>query len=147
MKNYYINNLGDECWTLLDSLHRDDGPALINKKNGIRKWYILGKQHRIDGPAVEHPNGNNWWLNGMRHREGGPAIEYKDGTKYWYTKGLLHRDDGPAIEYSDGRKAWYLNDTRYNTLVEFITATKNKELTIGEIESLLGYSIKIIKDN
>ena len=75
-------------------------------------------------------------------------IEYKvkvddNGTKAWYLNDKLHREDGPAIEYSNGNKFWYLNDKEL-TEEEFNNKTKTKELTIQELESKLGYKIKVV---
>jgi hypothetical protein len=84
-------------------------------------------------------------LNGKCHREDGPAVESYEGSRYWYLNGDLHREDGPAIEYSDGTRCWYLNGVEY-TEEEFLKkTTKVKELTVAEIESLLGYQIKVVK--
>jgi hypothetical protein len=114
--------------------------------NGNRYWYLNGKLHREDGPAVETYDGSRyWWLNGKQHREDGPAIEYADGTRCWYLNGKRHREDGPAIEYANGNREWWLNGVEY-TEEEFLKkTTKVKELTVAEIESLLGYQIKVVK--
>ena len=94
-----------------------------------------------------YDNGHKeWFLNGEYHREDGPAIEYSYGAKYWYLNGKCHREDGPAVEYPDGRKFWYLNGKEY-TEEEFLKKTsKVKELTVTELEKLLGYSVKIVKE-
>jgi hypothetical protein len=114
--------------------------------NGTRKWLLDGKFHREDGPAVEYADGDRYWyLNGKRHREDGPAIEYADGSRFWYLNGERHREDGPAVEYSDGSRYWFLNGVEY-TEEEFLKKTaKVKELTVAEIEALLGYSVKVVK--
>jgi hypothetical protein len=86
-----------------------------------------------------------WYLNGNLHREDGPAIENADGTRFWYLNGKCHREDGPAIEYADGTREWWLNGAEY-TKKEFNKKTaKVKELTVSEIESLLGYQVKVVK--
>ena len=41
-------------------LHRDDGPAIINK-NGDLLWYQNGQYHRDDGPAIMKENGCTIW--------------------------------------------------------------------------------------
>ena len=88
-----------------------------------------------------------WRLDGKLHREDGPAIEYADGARWWYLNGNLHREDGPAIEYLDGRRSWYLGGVKY-TEEDFIKKTlKVKELTVAEIEALLGYQIKVVNGN
>ena len=114
--------------------------------NGTREWYLNGKYHREDGPAIEYTNGSRlWYLNGKRHREDGPACECANGTREWYLNGKYHREDGPAVEFADGSRYWYLSDIRY-TEEEFLRKTaKVKELTVAEIEALLGYPVKVVK--
>jgi hypothetical protein len=113
---------------------------------GTKEWYLNGNLHREDGPAIEYVNGSRfWYLNGNLHREDGPAVEYADGTLRWYLNDNLHREDGPAIEYADGSREWWLNDEGY-TEKEFNKKTaKAKELTVAEIEALLGYAVKVVK--
>jgi len=68
-----------------------------------------------------------------------------NGAREWYLSGKRHREDGPAVEYADGSREWYLNGEEY-TEEEFLKLTfKAKELTIAEIESLLGYPVKVVK--
>ena len=87
----------------------------------------------------------HWHLNGKCHREDGPAVEYADGTKSWYLNGKCHREDGPAVEWADGTKSWFLNG-EYLTQEEHQSATNPaKELTVAEIEKLLGHQVKIVK--
>ena len=132
-------------WRLNGKRHREDGPA-IECNDGYKEWYLNGKRHRVDGPAIEHNDGYKaWYLNGKRHRVDGPAIEHNDGYKAWYLNGKLHRVDGPALEHSDGSKEWWIDGTQY-TEAEFLEKTKSvKELTIVEVEKLLGYPVKIVK--
>lgn len=93
-------------------------------------------------------NGSKFWfLNGNLHREDGPAVEYDDGTKHWFLNGKRHREDGPAFEHTDGTKYWYLNDESYTEAEFKAKMAPVKEMTIGEIEALLGYRLKIVKDN
>lgn len=88
----------------------------------------------------------SWYQNGKCHREDGPAIEWADGSKYWYQNGKYHREDGPAIEKADGTKYWCLNGKEY-TKEEFLKKTsKVKELTVADLEKLLGYPVKIVKE-
>ena len=110
------------------------------------EWLLNGKQHRTDGPAIEYANGTkSWWLNDQFHREDGPAFDGFNGYKKWFLNGKLHRENGPAIEWANGNKSWYLNDKQY-TEEEFIAKTKPvKELTVAEIEKLLGYQVKVVK--
>jgi hypothetical protein len=71
---------------------------------------------------------------------------YDNGTKHWSLNGNLHREDGPAVEYTDGTKFWFLNGKEY-TKEEFLKKTsKVKELTVTDLEKLLGYPIKIVKE-
>jgi hypothetical protein len=70
---------------------------------------------------------------------------YDNGTHEWYLNGKFHREDGPAIEYTNGSRQWYLNGEEY-TEEEFLKKTVTvRELTIAEIESMLGYQIKVVK--
>jgi len=49
------------------------------------------------------------------------------------------------MESYEGRRWWYLNDVEY-TEEEFNKKTaKVKELTVAEIESLLGHPVKVVK--
>jgi hypothetical protein len=90
--------------------------------------------------------GNKRWYNtqGERHRVGGPAVEYANGHKYWYLNDELHREDGPAVEYPDGSKEWYLNGKEL-TEEEFNNRLNTKELSVEQIQQLLGYKIKIVE--
>ena len=70
---------------------------------------------------------------------------YSNGDKFWYLNDVLHREDGPAIEYANGEKFWYLNGNQLTE--EKFNARMNpvvKELTVRELEKLLGYSIKVV---
>ena len=111
------------------------------------EWRLNGKRHREDGPAFENKGVGYkaWFLNGKLHREDGPAIEHFTGTKSWYLNGKCHRVDGPARVYSCGDKEWWIDGINYSE-AEFLEKTKSvKELTIAEVEKLLGYSVKIVK--
>ena len=109
------------------------------------EWYFEGERHRLDGPAVEHADGTkSWWVEGKRHRTDGPAIEHVDGDKEWWVEGERHRTDGPAIEWSDGFKSWWVNGKELSE-AEFNSLGNVKELSVKEIEALLGYSIKVVK--
>ena len=68
---------------------------------------------------------------------------YKNVTE-WFYNGELHREDGPAIEYKNGTKKWFLDGVQY-TEAEFLAKTTTKELTIADIEKLLGYRVKVVK--
>ena len=123
--------------------HRIDGPA-IEYANGYKAWWINGKLHREDGPAVEYADGSKeWYQNGQRHRKDGPATTWADGDKSWLQNGKLHRIDGPAVEYADGRKKWYIKGERYTEAEYHKAIAPVKELTMPELEKLLGYKVKI----
>lgn len=80
----------------------------------------------------------------LLHRLDGPAVEYADGIKFWRVDGKLSRLDGPAVEYADGSKFWYVDDVKL-TEKQFKKKTATKELTVAEIEKLLGHRVKIVK--
>ena len=109
-------------------------------------WKLNGKYHREDGPAIEYADGDKFWcLNGKYHRTDGPAVEYADGDKSWWINDQLHREDGPAIEYVDGNKFWYLNGENMTEEEHRIRTQPAVELTIAQIEQLLGKKIKVVK--
>jgi hypothetical protein len=82
---------------------------------------------------------------GELHRDDGPAVEYADGLKYWYQNGQLHRTDGPAVVFEDGDNYWYINGKRM-TEAEFLAATQPVvELSVADIEKLVGKRVKIVK--
>ena len=118
-------------------------------EEGTTRWYKDTKckvLHRDDGPAIEWTSGDiEWWQEGQLHRENDPAVEYADGTKRWYWRGLKHRENGPAVEYSNGYKEWWINGKQM-TEAEFLAATQPLvELTVADVEKLLGKRVKIIK--
>jgi hypothetical protein len=84
----------------------------------------------------------HWFVNDILHRTDGPAVEYADGSRFWYLNGNLHREDGPAVERSNGDCFWYLNDVE---VTEEEVMKPAKELTVAEIEQLLGHKVKIVK--
>jgi hypothetical protein len=92
--------------------------------------------------TVTETGRREWFLNDKRHREDGPAIEQANGDRYWYLNDQLHREDGPAIEYADGACSWYLNGKQ---VTEQEVMNPVKELTVAEVEQLLGHKVKIIK--
>ena len=118
-------------------------------EDGTIRWYKDAKRtvfHRVGGPAVEYTDGTKVWLqNGNRHRDNGPAFEFANGDKRWYQNGGLHRTDGPAVAYANGDKRWYINGEEL-TEAEFLAATQPVvEMTVADIEKLLGKRVKIIK--
>ena len=110
------------------------------------EWYQNGQLHRLDGPAVERHDGSKiWYQNGQRHRLDGPAVEYTCGDKFWYQNGQLHRLDGPAREWANGTTEYWINGLELS-YDDFIKKTSVTELSVADIEKLLGYPVKIIKD-
>ena len=90
-----------------------------------------------------YPDRTEWKFNDKLHRENGPAIEYADGSKYWFINGKRHRENGPAVELADGDRAWYINGKE---LTEEQFNNRNvKELSIYELEKILGHKVKIVK--
>jgi hypothetical protein len=114
--------------------------------NDRTEWFLNDELHREDGPACEYSIGDKlWYLNDKLHREDGPACELSNGDKIWYLNGKRHREDGPAIENSNGSKYWYLNN-KVLTEKEFLEEIQpTKELSINELQKLLGYKIKVIE--
>lgn len=114
--------------------------------DGSQRWYRYGKLHREDGPAVIRADGSQkWYRNGEMHREDGPAGIYPNGARSWYKDGKFHREDGPAIISTNGDQSWYINGEKL-TEQEFLEKTQPaKELTVAEIEKLLGHRIKVVK--
>jgi len=80
------------------------------------------------------------------HRLDGPAIEFANGTKSWYQNGELHRLVGPAVEYASGVNEWHIDDVKFieAQFKRKINRLNTKEMTIAEIEKLLGHKVKIV---
>jgi len=115
----------------------------VNVTSDYTEWYLNGKLHRTDGPAVAQVGGHkSWYINGELHRTDGPAFEGLYGYKAWYIHGKLHRTDGPAIEYANGTKQWWINDIR---VTEADVMSPTKEMTMDELEAVLGHKLKVIK--
>ena len=72
------------------------------------------------------------------------TVKVNEEATIWYLNDQLHREDGPAVEYANGDKAWLLNGINLSEQ-EVNPRTKTKELTITEIEAMLGYSIKVVR--
>ena len=114
------------------------------------RWYAWPgtdrRLHRLDGPAIEHSNGRrDWYQNEVLHRTDGPAVDWPDRYRAWLQNGLLHRLDGPAVVYANGTKEWWLNDVRHTEDAWRAATQSMVELTIAEIETLLGKRIKVVK--
>lgn len=130
MKTYHVvvwaNGTQYWCDPETKELHREDGPAYI-AANGYEAWYKMGKLHRLDGPAQILPGVYKVWRkDGNYHREDGPAIEYEYGGKHWYL-------DGEKLTEAEWKE-------RVNPKQKL-----HQELTVAEVEKLLGFSIKIVK--
>jgi len=116
--------------------------------NGDTFWYLDDQLHREDDkPAREYTDGTkSWWLNGKLHREDdNPAVEYANGYKAWHLNGKLHRVNGPAIERSDGEKEFWIEGIKYSEEEFNEKMPSAKELTVAEVEKLLGHKVKIVK--
>ena len=70
---------------------------------------------------------------------------YSNGTRYWYLNDKLHREDGPAIEHANGDKFWYLNDKALTEKKFNKKMNKPTELTMSQLNDLLGYDVKIVE--
>jgi hypothetical protein len=106
------------------------------------RWFNKdGELHRDeDEPAVIFADGARiWYKNGEIHRVGAPAVIYEDGSEFWYQNDNYHREDGPAVLYADGTKEYWLNGELQPDPEEV------KELTVAEIEELLGHRVKVVK--
>ena len=70
------------------------------------------------------------------------------GNTRWYKDAkckVLHRENGPAVEWCNGDKEWYINGKEL-TEAEFLAATQPVvEMTVADVEKLLGKRVKIIK--
>ena len=116
---------------------------------GTTRWYKEAKckvLHRENGPAIEYADGTKcWYQNGLLHRTDGPAIDRASGHKEWWQNDQCHRTDGPAVVFEDGDNYWYINGKQM-TEAEFLAATQPVvEMTVADIEKLLGKRVKIIK--
>jgi hypothetical protein len=144
MQEYNVMVYTNETyWAQNGQLHRIGGPA-IETTAGTKMWFHKGVLHREDGPAVEKAIGDKeWWVNGQRHREDGPAIERVNGHNEWFQNGQRHRIDGPAIVYANGDKSWHLYGQYYPEAEYHKAIAPVKELTMPELEKLLGHKVKI----
>ena len=115
-------------------------------EDSTQHWYQNGLLHRLDGPAVIRADGTqHWYQNGQVHRLDGPAYIYSNGSQRWYQNGQRHRLDGPAVICADGSQYWYLEGVNVTQKAHALRTRPVKELTVAEIEALLGYAVKIVK--
>lgn len=63
----------------------------------------------------------------------------------WKLNDKLHREDGPAIECANGDRSWYLNGEKMTEEEHRAQTQPAVELTVAEIEKLIGKRVKIIK--
>jgi len=99
--------------------------------------------------VVVYSNGDICWHSDPEciifHRENGPAIENTDGYEAYYQNNKWHRIDGPARIWRDGGEEYWIEGVHYSK-EEFLAKTQPvKELTVSDIEKLLGYRVKIVK--
>ena len=73
------------------------------------------------------------------------VVVYESGLKVWCLNGTRHREDGPAIEFTNGDKAWCLNGVEYTEEGFNKKMSPTVEMTIAEIEELVGKKVKVIK--
>ena len=100
------------------------------------------KEYKV---TVDKLGTTQWYHNGQKHREDGPAVVMANGNKEWWVNGKNHRLDGPAVVREDGNKEWWIDGVEY-TESEFLQITQPaKELTIAQIEEILGHKIKVVK--
>jgi hypothetical protein len=94
---------------------------------------------------VDDSGNRNWFLNGELVK-----VEWINGNIFHYKNNKLHNDKGPAYIWANGSKHWYYLEGRlYWTEQDWRDelARRNppiKELTVAQIEGILGFKIKII---
>ncbi len=72
-------------------------------------------------------------------------IIYDNGSAGYYNgKGFLHREDGPASISASSEEGYWLNGARV-TKERWKALTRQKEMTVAEIEAALGYGVKVVK--
>jgi len=116
--------------------------------NGDVEWLLNDNYHREgDKPAIEYASGTKeWFKNGKRHREGDkPAIILADGTKEWHVNDERHRENGAAVVYADGQEEYWLNGDYVSKAAHAELTQPTKELTVADIEKLLGHKVKVVK--
>jgi len=96
----------------------------------------------IEYTVTVQTNKTEWRLNGELHRTDGPAVERIGGYKEWLINGELHRADGPAVQWANGATEWFLNGVE---VTEADVMSPTKEMTIAELEAVLGHKVKVVK--
>lgn len=132
------------------NLHREDGPALVQKCFEFYEetWFLDGFRHCVDGPAVLMlKNGNpvevSFFYMNQLHNEDGPALTKYDGKgnvieEKWMIHGKCHREDGPAkIEYLPTKRLerYYLYGVEYKLNSFFYLDDGSEKLTTIDFRS------------
>ena len=125
-----------EQWYQNGKLHRVDGPAEIEYKNGQKieeLWYRNGVTHRADGPAHTWISGDQrgeaWFYDDREYRDDDlpVCVFYTNGRRSlecWDRDGVPHRDNGPAIISYAGDQAiaekWFQNGKLGGVVLAYI---------------------------
>tara|TARA_R100001086_G_scaffold224634_1_gene142667 strand:- start:110 stop:352 length:243 start_codon:yes stop_codon:yes gene_type:complete len=72
---------------------------------------------------------------------------WTNGTKQWWINGKRHREDGPAVDWSDGTKQWWINGEQVTEEEHRRLTSGTRELTVEQIEQLLGHKVKIVGED
>lgn len=86
-------------WTLNDTAHRTDGPA-IEFEDGDYQWYNMGDVSGSQDSPASKINGIIKWRNksGALTRDNGPAIQCQHcGSEVWFNNRGCTRDSKPAV--------------------------------------------------
>ena len=149
MIEYTVRVYGDRTeWWLGDQLHREGNLPAIEWAHGTKEYYKNGEWHRDgDLPAIEYASGTKkYYKNGKLHRDGDkPADESENGSKHYYKNGKMHRETGAALEWADGSKSYWLEGKQLTKKEWQERVNPVKELTVAEIEELLGHRVKVVK--
>jgi hypothetical protein len=70
-------------------LHSIGNDPAISRPTGERLWYQNGQLHREDGPAKINREGIFYYQQNELHREDGPAIIMFDGREHFFLNGTL----------------------------------------------------------
>ena len=99
------------------------------------------------GNVIYYENSNGNWAK-WEYDEKGNEIYFEDGKGYWYKR--KYNEKGNEIYSESSNGFWEKNEYNEEGIVIYrennkgkIIDARAKELTIEEIEKLLGYKIKI----
>ena len=105
------------------------------------------KEYDEKGNLIYYENSNGYWSK-SEYDERDNLIHYEDSDGYWSKRKYDERNNTTCYEDSDG--FWFKNeyDEKGNLIYRedadgYVVDKRIKELTIEEIERLLGYRIKI----